>query len=132
LYRLSCQSWLCYHQQLGQELLAGSFQPTSLITKEPGKETLALLFQVNYRYFGSIEASTKAPIIPGIQPIMVNKVTTITAPQPLSNTARGGSKMAKISLPQPIAFTPLSVSDGGERKFISLNKHYAKRNRKLQ
>lgn len=53
-------------------------------------------------YFGSIEPSTIAPMMPGIQPIMVNNVTTRIAPQPLSSTANGGSKIAKINLPQPI------------------------------
>jgi hypothetical protein len=49
-------------------------------------------------------------MMPGIQPIMVNKVTTKIAPQPLSNTARGGNMIAKISLPHPIILILLSTN----------------------
>lgn len=41
---------------------------------------------------------TNAPITPGIQPQRVKINIIITEPQPLSITAKGGNKMAKITL----------------------------------
>lgn len=40
----------------------------------------------------------KAPIIPGIHPAIVSKVTISTEPQPLSITASGGNNIEKIAL----------------------------------
>ena len=41
---------------------------------------------------------TRAPITPGIQPHNVKIKIIIIEPQPLSMTAKGGNKIAKITL----------------------------------
>lgn len=47
---------------------------------------------------------TKAAITPGTQPARVSRNTMSTEPQPLSNTERGGKKMASRTLRKDIKF----------------------------
>jgi hypothetical protein len=49
-------------------------------------------------------------MMPGIQPKIVSKDTTMIGPQPLSITASGGRRIATINLRHPIIFYLPSVS----------------------
>ena len=53
---------------------------------------------------------TNAPITPGTQPQQVSNKTINTEPQPLSITAKGGKKIAKITRKQDMIFVFLDRS----------------------
>ena len=64
------------------------------------------LADIEFGYLPALVQTTRAAITPGTHPHNVNSETINIVPQPISNTAKGGSRMQIKALPKPIILTP--------------------------